>query len=100
MTQIAEPERKGRGNAILTYETVAEIDKKLTEVSTTVVQIKEAVREGNTKHLDHEVRIRALEITTARDTAALAATKSTGSWIWSAILGVGALAVSVAAYFK
>ena len=52
--------RKGGGNAILTYETVAEIDTKLTQVSAQLDYLFEGMATREAEHKDHVVRLRAL----------------------------------------
>ena len=75
------PARKGRGNAILTYETVAAIDKKLTEVSVKVDNLNSAIDKREEAHNDHEIRIRALELSHAGFVAA--STRASGIWAWA-----------------
>lgn len=76
--------RKGRGNAILTYETVSAIDHKLTEVGVKVDNMQDALRRREAMHDDHEVRLRALELSHA----ALASSSHRASTIWAWLIPV------------
>lgn len=97
MTDISEePPRKGRSNAILTYETVEEIKLGIQRLDLKMDRLDEKTTEIGKEHDDHELRIRVLEL-------ALAGTSSTtgfAKWLWQAALPAGALVVSVLAYLN
>lgn len=76
-----DPPRKGRGNAILTYETVAALDKKITEVSIKIDHVHDTLDKREEAHRDHEVRIRALELSLAGFVAA--STRASGIMTWA-----------------
>lgn len=60
-----EPPRKGRSNAILTYETVEDIKLGIQEVSLGIKHLDEKVTKADSvsheRFLDHETRLRLLE---------------------------------------
>lgn len=72
-----EPVRKGKSNAILTYETVEEIKLGIQEVGIKLDYLSNTVSAQDRRHDDHEVRIRALELSSAGN----AASRGLGSWL-------------------
>lgn len=56
-----EPPRKGRSNAILTYETVSGIEQSLVKVDAKLDRLDEKLDDIGREHDDHEVRLRVLE---------------------------------------
>lgn len=56
-----EEPRKGRSNAILTYETVDNIQQALIKVNAKLDRLDEKLDEVGKEHDDHEVRLRVLE---------------------------------------
>lgn len=75
------PVRKGRSNAILTYETVEEINLGIASVSNKLDFVTEKLENINRVHSDHEVRLRALELSQAR----LQGSSGTATWVWQAV---------------
>lgn len=73
--------KKGRSNAILTYQKLDEFFHKLTEVATVVGSIKEDLRAIVQKSNDLEVRLRVLEVTVAAMQATTITKKDEGRWV-------------------
>lgn len=93
--QEAAP-RKGRGNAILTYEKVEEIVLGLQKVDLKLDNLEDKLDDVGKKHDDHEVRIRALELAFAGNSQ----TSSFAKWIWQAAWPAAATIISLLGYFK
>lgn len=93
-------QRKGRGNAILTYETVAGIDKKVTEVATKLEAVIERLGGRDEAHQDHEVRIRALEISQAAALSSQATRSTTWQTGVTFLLSVAAVIISLVNLLK
>ncbi len=72
------PRPKGRGNAILTYETVARIDNRLASLAEMVKGFAEKQTEQQRSIQDHDTRLRALE--TAQAIAAASASTRKEGW--------------------
>lgn len=72
-----EPTRKGRSNMIITYETLNAIHSQLTKQSLQLDALDEKMDDVKDLHVDHEIRIRALELSLAR------ASGSTGMAQWA-----------------
>lgn len=92
--------RKGRGNAILTYETIAEIDHKLTHALVKLDFVSERLAGREVEHRDHEVRIRALELAHAGIHASSASNNDIWKWVWAAVVSVAMVALSALNYLK
>jgi hypothetical protein len=92
----SEEPKKGRSNAILTYETVEQLNLGIQEVRLTTKAIKEDITDINRIRDDHEVRIRALELAQARQGGAL----STGSAAFLAIWPVAGVLLTLLAYLN
>jgi len=92
--------RKGRSNAILTYETVAGLDNKLTEVSTKLDNLYDKVSDREAGHADHEARIRSLELSLAGLLAAGSSSVKMAAWFWGAIITLATLGMGVLNYLK
>lgn len=99
-TEADDAPRKGRGNAILTYETVAEIDTKLTQVSAKLDYLFDRMVSRDAEHKDHEVRIRALELAFAGLSASSSNSSDIWKWVWAAIVSVAMLALGILNYLK
>lgn len=91
-----EAPRKGRGNAILTYEKVEEIVLGLQKVDLKLDNLEDKLDDVGKKHDDHEVRIRALELTAAGRTQ----TTSFAKWIWQAAWPAAAFGIALLNYLK
>lgn len=101
MTALPEDERrKGRGNAILTYETVADIDTKLTQVSTKLDYLYESMIARDAGHKDHEVRLRALELAFAGINASTSSSSDIWKWVWAALVSMAMLGLQTLNYLK
>jgi hypothetical protein len=94
------PPRKGRSNAILTYETVADLNQKVTEVLVDVRHMRNDLRSQQDRHDNHEVRIRAVELTQAGIIAANTRGTSIWLWVWSAASAVISTGIALAAYLS
>lgn len=96
MSDTEEQPRKGRSNAILTYETVEEIKLGIARLDMKVDRLDEKMADIGTEHDDHELRIRVLEL-------ALAGTTSTtgfAKWIWQAAWPAAAFGIALLSYLK
>jgi hypothetical protein len=95
-----ETPRKGRSNAILTYETVDEIrlgvQQAILEVRQLRHEFEEAASTQRATYSDHEVRIRALELTIA----GAAASRGTATWLWHAVWPAAAVIIAVLSYLQ
>ncbi|MBK3400416.1 hypothetical protein [Methylobacterium ajmalii] len=109
MASTAEPEgdapRKGRGNAILTYETVAALDAKLVRLDAKMDGVVDGIRRQEADHADHEARLRFLEgqmagiaAASAATNAARVSTRTEYQWAWGVLLTVISLGLSVLTY--
>lgn len=90
-----EPPRKGRSNAILTYETVERILSGLQVVSFKIDHIRADFTASKEVSNDHETRIRALEQTIT----AIAASRGTATWIFQVVWPVAGVAIAALGYF-
>lgn len=80
---MAEEEpKKGRSNAILTYETIEDVKLGIQRVELTVVGIADDIKDINKVRDDHDVRIRALELAQARQGGALSSVDRIFLSIW------------------
>lgn len=91
-----EPPRKGRSNAILTYETVEAIQLGIQRVDLKVSHLGEKLDDVGRAHIDHEVRIRALELTAARSSGST----SLAQWATPVLLSIGMAVLAVLNYIK
>jgi hypothetical protein len=95
MADTEEP-RKGRSNAILTYETVEAVNLGIQRVELKLDALAVKVSEQGAVHADHEVRLRALELSGARQSGGL----SLGASVLLAIPSVVACVLALLAYLK
>lgn len=101
MPENDSPEpRKGRGNAILTYETISEIDTKLTQVSAKLDYLFERMVARDAEHKDHEVRLRALELAYAGIHASASSNSDVWKWVWAALVSVAMIGLQILNYLK
>lgn len=91
-----EPSREDKRNAILTYREVNTINLTLQRLDTKLDALQEDITDIKKVHDDHEVRIRALELSHAR----LGGNAASASYLWHAIWPVAAVAISLLAYLK
>ena len=101
------PRRKGRGNAILTYETVADLAQKLTRVDGKLDAVLGDLRRQEADHTDHEGRLRRLEeqmtgILAATAAAATARTdhKRDFQWVWGGLMTATSVVLAVLTYLN
>jgi hypothetical protein len=98
-SDMAEPEddtpRKGRSNAILTYEKIAEFQNTLTAVATMVAGLKEAVTGSVQKAEALELRLRMMEVEFSAFKATLANTKDLSRYWQTTLISLAALVVGV-----
>jgi len=90
----AHERRKGRSNAIATYEMLAGLDNKLTRVVADVGSLKDAMRDRKEDFQDHEMRLRVIEAKqTAMDSSS---STSRGQWrdVWFGVIAVATLLLS------
>lgn len=92
----AEPVRKGRSNAILTYETVEAIKLAIQKVDLNVAHLATKMDDVGKQHIDHEVRIRALELTIAGSAGGTGFAK----WVYSAMWPAAAFGIALLNYLK
>lgn len=92
--------RKGRGNAILTYETVAALDAKLTRVDAKLDYLHDRMLHREAEHKDHEVRIRVLEQFHASHAASSTSSSDIWKWSWAALVSVAMIALGILNYLK
>lgn len=76
-----EEPKKGRSNAILTYETVANIEKGIVEANGRLDVLTEKVGGVTSSYVDHEARIRMLE----RDNHVRSGAANRGVWLYQAV---------------
>lgn len=91
----SEPQRKGRSNAILTYEKVEELALGIQAVRIGLGALNERVTKFGDDHMDHEVRLRALELAHA----GLIASKGTATWAFSALWPVATVIIALASLY-
>ncbi|MCW2317144.1 anti-sigma-K factor RskA [Rhodoblastus acidophilus] len=91
--------RKGKSNAILTYETIAEFDRKLTELVTRFNSFLEHRESATKDHEDHESRIRVLEAYMAATQASSTSSTNQWMWVWAALIAVAELVLHAANLF-
>lgn len=84
--QDQEPLRKGKSNAILTYELLAEFRENLSVIAERVAATGKDVQ-------DHEVRLRALEAITSVFIASTQQSKTDRTALWAALGTITALAI-------
>lgn len=86
-TTTEDQPRKGRSNAIATYETLNGLDVKLTRVETKLENLIENLTKYDRSMLDHEARIRLLEASTQGLSTRGNQTRDT----WVAVIAVAGL---------
>lgn len=91
-------EGKGRQNAILTYEQVARMSASIVRVETKLDAITAGQTAAEKAHMDHEVRLRALELTQAAYIASTTSSRGVASWIWTAAMGLILVLIAVLNY--
>lgn len=100
MDDEEQPPRKGRSNAILTYETLTEFSSKLTRVETLVETLLSQRSEADNNHKDHELRIRVLELATRSSGDSAAASHRVWLFVYGAVVGLPSLAISLVTLFS
>lgn len=91
-----EPSRKGRSNAILTYETVDNISQSLIKVNAKLDRLDEKLDEVGKEHDDHEVRLRVLE----RSDHERNGKTGMGAYMFPILISATMLVVAVLNYLK
>lgn len=81
LASMSEPQRKGRGNAILTYEKVEQIVLSVQKVDLKLDNLEEKMDLQGRQHDDHELRIRVLELAYAGSSH----TATSYRWLYGAI---------------
>lgn len=94
--QPDEPTREDKRNAILTYREVNTINVTLQRLETKMDAMKEDIEDVKKVHDDHEVRIRALELSHAR----LGGGSGMASFLWQAVWPAAAVIISLLAYLQ
>lgn len=89
---------KGRQNAILTYEQVARMSASIVRVETKLDAVVAGQTAAERAHMDHEVRLRALELTQATFIAASTSSRGVASWLWTAAMGLIVVTIAVLNY--
>lgn len=87
--------RKGRSNAILTYEVVSGLDSKLTRLVAQFEYFSEAMRKRDQEALDFEARLRGLESRMTVTETASGTSKGTWNTVWFGVIAVGTLLLSL-----
>lgn len=90
----SETSREDRRNAILTYREVNSIFSTLTRLDTKMDTVADDIAAMTKTHDDHEVRIRALELSHAR----IGASSGMASNLWHAVWPAAAVVISLLAY--
>lgn len=96
MTEEVEAPRKGKSNAILTYETVEAINLGIQEVKLGVKHLAEKVDDEHDLYIDHETRLRMLEKAEAGRASSVDSTK----FIYQAIWPAAAFGMALLSYFS
>lgn len=91
-----ETPRKGRGNAILTYETISGIERSLALVDAKLDRLDEKLDEVGREHDDHEVRLRVLEASNH----ALSGKTDFSKWLGPVLISLVMLGMSLLNYIK
>lgn len=99
-TSSEDAPRKGRGNAILTYETVNEIGSKLTQVSAKLDYLYDRMIGRDVEHKDHEVRLRALELSFAGLQSSASSNNDIWKWVWAAVVSLAMIGLQILNYLK
>lgn len=92
--------RRGRSNAIVTYETLADIQGLVREALIKIDHMHHTLAAREEAHKDHEVRIRALELSHAAVVAANARASAIWTWAVPVLLSVVTTIVSVLTFAK
>lgn len=93
-TPVQSPRKKGHGNAIITYELLAEFSSKLTAVATRLEGVLERLHDGAVDHDGLEARVRILEATAAGASATDKTSERLTDRAWSNIISVLSLIIS------
>ncbi len=88
--------RKGRSNAILTYETVEQINLGIQEALLRLGHLNDKIASQMSVIAEHEVRIRALELTLAGSTAST----GTAKFLYQAVWPLAACVISILGFLK
>lgn len=83
-----------------TLEAVAGIDRKISAMAVKIDVMAEQLIKTDSKHVELETRVRALELANARSESA--DTKSSNIWlfVWTALMGVATISLNVLSYLK
>lgn len=88
MAEPADDIPQSKRPALVTYEKVVGLEVSLTRIDQKVSGVLERLDSIGNDHNDHEVRIRALELTQAQFIAASASRQGVAAWVWMAIFTV------------
>lgn len=88
------PRKKGHGNAIITYELLADFSSKLTAVATRLEGVLDRLDDGARDHNDLEIRVRVLEGVQAGHVATAATSRHFTERTWSFVFSILSLGVS------
>lgn len=91
-----EPPRKGRSNAILTYETVEQLNLGIQEALIGIKHLTKKLDEEHELYVDHEARIRILERSEAGRSSSTGAVK----FLYQAIWPAAAFGMALLSYLK
>lgn len=117
MSETADPvaatPRRGRSNAIVTYQTLEALLRGVERVDAKMDHLYERVHDIRSGYTEHEARIRALELALARasehevrikalelTSASTQASRGTATWLWQAVWPVAAVIIAVLSYLK
>jgi len=93
----SEAPRKGRSNAILTYETVARMDKNLAEAN---VKLDTVIKTQQAGHTDHEVRLRVVETSVTAMQAERRQSSLTWTWVWPSLFSATTVIISLLTFLR
>lgn len=94
------PQRKGRGNAILTYERVEELNLGIQATHMSLLALTQEVRSSEAERGktidDFEARLRALE----RTVVSLTASRGVGTWLFQAMWPMAGVIIALLTYLN
>ncbi len=95
-TDDTEEPKKGRSNAIMTYEKIESIFVGLATLNTKLDRVSRDIADIGNQHDDHDVRIRALELALAASTSSRATVGS----LWAGAIAIVAVGISLLQYLN
>lgn len=93
--EIEEPKGK-KTNIIVTYEELRGIHLMLAQVNAKMDHLAQELHRQNKEHMDHEIRLRALELSFASNSGGSKAAQ----WATPVLIAVGGFVLSILNYLK